>query len=282
MPLQQVKQIKFYVLDKIIVKNRDHGGVVVGAYGEMGSGKTTLLLRLAEQMVMRGEKVIWRGMHSCQWLYSPVPVNLLLPKNAETTLTVMDRIEDKTVGDFAPQELLGQFFDRLSFYTSIESIYSKVKKNYLNAVYFLDIYDWLDFFKLLLLRKDVNWISIFFDEVEDIFPMNPSGEAWTKCEKGSKLIKEFRKNYISLYMASQQPSKIDYRILFNVQFDIYLKGAKVRKGSIVDPELVKTGLKKGEAVIEGDNYEIFTFEKIDKPRYALKISLRAEGDSPSI
>jgi len=267
--LQEEKKTGFDTYSKIIFKNRDHGGITAIAYGIMGSGKTTLLLRLAEKMVDQGEKVIWRGMTSCQWFYSPIPVNLILPRNFNAILTLIDEKRDRKIDEYDARDAVGQLVERVSFYTSIEDVYRKVRKNYLNTVYFLDKYDWLPFFEFLNRRKDVNWISIFLDEVHNIFPSHTSGEDWHRCKDAADYIAEFRKNFISLYIASHDYRDVDHRILFRINFWIYLKGAEPPRWSKVK-NFIKT---RGRGIVEerGGDWQHFKFQEIKRQPYVLKI-----------
>ena len=254
--------MKFDVLKQIIEKDYAYGGTNVLITGSKGAGKTTLMLRLAEKLE-ENEKVIWRGMFSCQWFFSTIPVHLILPTK-NVTVTVIDPAG--SYNDLPPEDVV----EKVSYVNSPEDIYKKLRKGYLNTVYLLDIYEWLDVFDVLLHRKNVDWISILFDEIEDLFPLNPSGEVWRLVEKGAQQIKEFRKNNISLYAATQKISDVDYRILNKINYFVYLRGAKVAKNSIVSQKRVNF-LRHGQGIIESSFFEQFEFENIIRPRKRAKI-----------
>ncbi|MCD6485188.1 MAG: hypothetical protein J7L47_08785 [Candidatus Odinarchaeota archaeon] len=266
------KVLKFEVLKEILEKDFNYGGVITHITGAKGAGKTTLLLRLAENLI-KNEKVLWRGMFSCQWFFSTIPVNLILPKKIKATLIVMDKHASRKA---EPEDVA----DRVSYFTSIKQVYTKTRRKYLNVIYFINILDWLDLFELLIKREDVSWISIIFDEMEDLFPMNPSGSLWKEVERGAQIIKEFRKNYISLYMVSQKISDIDYRITNKVNYRIYLRGAKVPRNSIVDQMNVNF-LEPGRGIIESSYFQHFYYKDIIRPEKRIKIKFYEELESPS-
>lgn len=266
---QKRATIKFDVLSQIIDKDYSYGGVTTLITGAKGAGKTTLMLRLSENLVANGEKIIWRGMSSCQWFFSTIPVHLLLPSK-DVVIAVIDPDGGST--DMKPKEVA----EKVSYIRTIGDIYRKLKKGYLNVLYLLDIYEWLDLFDYLLKRRSVDWVSILFDELEDLFPLNPSGEIWKLVERGAQQIKEFRKNYISLYAATQKISDIDYRILSKINYYIYLRGAKVAKNSIVSQKRVNF-LEPGQGIIESSFFEQFEFENIIRPRKRAKIFFGSEA-----
>jgi len=260
-------EVDFEVLDDILEKDYDHGGVTVLVSGAKGSGKTTLLLRLAENLAKK-DLVIWRGMFSCQWLFSLIPVNLILPCKTKVILIKKqgsERVSPESVAEY------------VSYYSDIHEVYKHVRENALNVIYTLNIYDWIRIFEFLIYRDDVRFVDIMFDEIEDLFPLNPAGEIWNLVEYGARLLKEFRKTYISLYAATQKISDVDYRILNKINYFIYLKGAKTKKNSIVDQRIVNF-LKPGVAIIEGSYYQYFRFNDIARPTVRAKISL---GGTPS-
>ena len=260
-------EVDFKVLDDILKKDYDHGGVTVLVSGAKGSGKTTLLLRLAENLA-RKELVLWRGMFSCQWLFSTIPVNLILPCKTKIILIKKEgseRVSPESIAEY------------VSYYSDTHEVYKHVREKALNVVYTLNIYDWIKIFEFLIYRDDVQFVDVMFDEIEDLFPLNPAGEIWNLVEYGARLLKEFRKTYISLYAATQKVSDVDYRILNKINYFIYLRGAKTRKNSIVEQRIVNF-LNPGVAIIEGSYYQYFRFNDIARPSVRAKISL---GETPS-
>ena len=120
----------------------------------------------------------------------------------------------------------------------------------LNIVY-MPLEMWKEFISKLhkLWNRDA-WLTIIFDEVEELCPPYAQGQDWRINESIAEAIKEYRKCWISFYCATQQPSDVDYRLRNKMMFRIYLKGAKKMSFERFRQELIDN-LKLGEAVVAG-------------------------------
>ena len=176
---------------------------------------------------------------------------------------------------------------KVSYCYEYEDFYAKAEIGKLNVVY-VDNEGWLEFCEILTMRPDIEWISLFMDEIEKFAPANVEGDMWRFNLKFANLIAEFRKNFISLYCAAQDYGDVDYRVTSKMNYRVYLSKARVpRMRSLVFPKTTFY-LKRDEAIIDGGIFTKTKFEKLKHHlRFVVKISpveqvaLEKESYNPS-
>lgn len=250
---------------RLLERSRDHGGVTAIILGPMGSGKTTFMLsKIATPLLERDEYVFWRGLEFCQWTYLP-PERIRLLLSPFSQYDWIDRTTKRPVED------LGDYGLEVSYCYDYEDFYAKAEKGRLNVVY-MDDSGWLEFCRYLTMRPDIEWITLFMDEIEKFAPANVEGDMWRFNLKFANLVAEFRKNYISLYCAAQDYSDVDYRVTYKMNYKVYLRNARVpRTKSIVYPYVTRN-LMKNEAIIDGGGR--FTKTKFEKLKKHLNLVVR--------
>ena len=135
----------------------------------------------------------------------------------------------------------------------------------LNAVYFPFEQErgyWVTFAKFLVERFPARYasayISLFFDEVEDLLPAPEEGTT-KEVRQFLNYLKEFRKVLVSFYCATQQFFDIHWRGLGKLNYRVYLKGGYVSKrDSVIDPSAVQS-LPMGQGLFVGSLFQRITF-----------------------
>jgi len=239
----------------------------------MGSGKTTLLQKLAWGIwqLYPNELIIWRGMFSCQWTNftaMDMPVQLLYMGP-----------EPEAVDPYTGDPIFLTELAELKPCSNIEECLENLRPDRVNVIYIWApdatsfTKSWLDLFEKLVLEPH-GWVSVFFDELEDLVPSGPTGELWALVERAARIIKEFRKRLVSFYAASQVYSDIDYRVFRKFQWQAYLKGARVPRGSRLWQKAVDA-LKTGWLWLVGEGeYTSYPFESVPLGRPVLLVNYK--------
>ena len=240
-------------MPRLLQRSRDHGGVTAIVLGRMGSGKTTFLLSyLVRPLLESGEKLYWRGGPFCQWGYLRVDqVKLLLSPDIEY------RWFDRAKGGPIDLEDLGIEY---SWIYDIQDALWKADRGRLNILYVSDE-GFRDFMEAANERGDIDWISVFHDEIQKLAPSNVGGDQWLKNKRLADAIAETRKNYVSFYCAAQDFADVDYRVRRKMMYRVYLQDARPPRDSLVWRSVPRR-LKPGEAIVEGSYFTKVKFEKL--------------------
>jgi len=248
---------------RLLRRSRDHGGVTA-----IGSGKTTFLLsKLALQLLETREKAIWRGGPFCQWGYLP-PERIKLILSPLYEYTWIDRRRKREVS----LEDLGIEY---SFIYEANDVLWKTEPGKLNVVY-IDDDGFIELLEALNSRSDIDWISVFHDEVQKLAPSNVEGDLWRRNKRLADALAETRKNYVSFYAAAQELADVDYRINRKWMARVYLKGARPPRSSMVYRH-VPLHLNHGEAIIDYGGQFVKTSFKPLKKHLQLVVKLREAG-----
>ena len=196
---------QYHVLEKVLVPQRHIGGRLVFITGEQGSGKTTLMLNWAKICVGRGDVVLWRGLFSGQaFKYYPGDIAVLLSAkyNYQPFRIGLKEYEPLDWSDLGVKDV--------NVFEDFREIEDLALDGVLNVVY-MGRDDWREFLTCLpIIRRYAFWLTIFIDEFENIAPHHPQGEMWKILNRLVDGLAEFRKRYINLVAATQQPVHVYY------------------------------------------------------------------------
>ena len=122
--------------------------------------------------------------------------------------------------------------------------------------------------RLVELKPQHEFLSMFLDESHQIFPQSPRQEHWHLVEWYATTTLDQRRMNISLFAVTHDSTLIDYRVNKRMDYSILMPGAKPDGDSLVWPGLTAS-LEKGEYVIEkkpGIRYGIDKFKRLkDQP-----------------
>lgn len=281
---------------EITLHTNNSGGVTVGIYGSKGSGKTTLMLTLTQIMrcvnpftgEVEPETIYWRGRRTDYWTW--------LPKDRTFVFFHKDDINRVIFKDDLLMEIPKKDLPPIIEYDSCEDLYRKTKKKMINVIYEPSTYEitkdiremirrrgvvsddifrnpkidpvifWFEFANWLVKNKSLDFISIIFDEADEILPQSPAGPRWHLNLWMKDVIKDFRKRNISMFLACHGYQDIDGRIFPKIQYKIYMKGCITPSSSLVNRHAPLL-LSQGKFYIERDAWGMAKFKKIkEQPR----------------
>ena len=263
------------------------GGTTVEIYGSKGSTKTTLMLKIASKLRCESpngvvpEPAIWRGRNVDQWSWYPKlsDVKVFVHKADDVAFydETGEEVEVKVTRYRNAEDLLqklGKFnvvYEPRNYSLSEDLLDLLAKRSTLPKRLMKDIEVdssiwWFEFIAYLLERPDNNFLSIFIDEADEVFPENPSGLRWHLQLWLKDNVKDLRKRNVSLYFSAHSHTDIDSRIRTKMQYRILMKGARVPQGSLIDKK-DPLFLKPGQAYIERDGYGKFSFDPLpERPK----------------
>lgn len=289
-------------LFRSIVKHKDDGNTVF-AFGLLGSGKTTLIRQLMFAITYYNPKTkkyeketaIWRGREHDDWISFPenstvlfIHENDMNEEYGRKTIFLRDDTNEEIPIDELPP---------IKLYHDAEDLYNKIVPKKINIVYEPEDYFvsdkiatiikkkgmgninnfkkftespidpplfWIEFFAFLVENKGNEFISVFFDEIDDLIEAQPAGVRWYLQGLLRNLAKNFRRRRISLYATAHKTSDIGPWMTSKTQCYLYCKGSRPVKDSIVYRTLPLL-LEKGEAIIDYGNFGLISYDKIDSP-----------------
>jgi len=210
-------------------RDPDFGGWLVEINGIMGSGKTSLMLGMLTNILKKNpeETIFWR-----EAVNNPLQISKLGGFEKVQFLSEKNYLLDPY--EFQGKELVISEDINIKYFSGVKDLINKSKHGMVNVVYFKSLYKWADL--IMQLRFDPNWQTIFIDEMEDVTPQratNKGGDnSWSKNEELSGMIKEIRKNRVSLIYNTQiGSSDVDSRIRGKAMMFFYLYGSKYDKSS---------------------------------------------------
>lgn len=289
----------FRLLKEVIRHNNNSGGVTVGIFGSKGSGKTTFLLTLANKIGcynpyvqdsddVEFETIIWRGRDADYWTW--------FDKRRVTLFIHRDDLETIQFKNDLLQTLDANLLPAIKTYTSIKNLYANLVKGGINVVYEPRNYKitpnikkmvqkrgitgddlfktdevdpvifWFEFMYWLVKNKSLDFMTIIFDEADELFPTSPAGARWHLNLWAKDVIKDLRKRNITLIIATHAYTDIDGRIMPKLQYKIYMKGSVTPNTSLVSRQ-APLMLQQGIFYIERDAWGLARFDKIqEQPR----------------
>lgn len=149
---------------------------------------------------------------------------------------------------------------------SLETV-TKAEKERLKDMPVAPVIFWFEFFETLLRERDFGHVTVEIDEAHQMCPAGARGDRWHLNEWfiNNAVIKG-RKNNLTLILATQQQSQLDYRLIVPLANTVYLKGAHIPKSSMIRYKAITGGLKPGLGLIEkrNDRFGPITFPRLEK------------------
>jgi len=219
------------LMERVLSRNQDYGGILGEITGAQGTGKTSVLLSITDRTITKQpeEKIFWR-----EQVNAPIQIfklgldkiNFMIPNNGKIVFRDRDKklehVELSPITYFEPK--------------NYAQVYELAKKGKANLIFFTSPYEWMDF--ITYLREVGEWTNIFIDEMADIAPMGEPGRLYKRIGRFSGTMGAVRRCMMNLFYNSQTVSDVDWRIRKKVMFNIYLPGAISDKKSRVTQKAI--------------------------------------------
>lgn len=125
---------------------------------------------------------------------------------------------------------------------------------------------WYEFVsKVLELKPQHDFLSLFLDEFQEIAPMYSRAEVFHLVGWLVNTTFDQRRMNVSMYVVSHDTTLIDYRIKKRMEYFIYMPGARPDGDNSLVWQTLTAALVKGEYVIEkpGQRYGIDEFDRFE-------------------
>jgi|YelNatPaOPRAMG01_1025707.scaffolds.fasta_scaffold04944_17 hypothetical protein len=201
----------------LLTRSFAHGGVSAYIVGASRTGKTTFMANLANSILRNNpsETIFWRGLFSCQWTYFPLnKVKLLL--SPLTSYAWGDLTKGCTVNI--------EDYVKVAYCYSPEDYLKEAEKGTVNVFHMPK--DLLaDFLQCLNQRYSTDWVSVFFDEIQEVAPENAQGKEWHFVRRLGEQVGQLAKRWVSFYCASQSYTQVSYFIKTHMQYWVFMPKA---------------------------------------------------------
>jgi len=296
-----------------------YGARTVLLVGPQGTGKTTGMIDGAIRFAKKGVVTVWREIDLAQFNRieaTGMPVKVFAHQDDEIKILAIPHGSMK-----------GHPYDvEISRYSTAADLYRQLEKGVVNVVfepsYYIPSYDflidvfttksitksklknsrnfpssafWIEFNFVLSNRTDRQWIAMFLDEIDDIYPATPIGLTWTLIEWGKDQVKHLRKSFVSTWGATQSYANVNWDVSSKFQDLILMKGATkpkrrshVKESWLKDEwfkenvyKLSKKRGTKGWAFIESDaKVGLIQFEALPRVRESLQVIRKLPEGTP--
>lgn len=209
------------IWDTLFARDRDIGGFFTELSGLMGSGKTSLMFTMGDKAIKENpmEICFLREPEGTPSQFSKLKSHYELYRDARYPIKIY---EIKLGEPLIPVDHI-----KIHPFRGIQELLKKVKPSQMNVVYFKPDELWHWAYLLDKLRLDAQWESCYWDESEDLFPLNAAGEFYEANQRFSNSAKQIRKSRVNLTYNSQASSDVDWRLRRKVQAWFYLRGSRV-------------------------------------------------------
>lgn len=257
-----------------------------------------------EHKMVMPETIMWRGRDTDYWYWLDKKRVVLFFH--ETDYKNGIHFKNDYLQDIPESEL-----PKIKTYRSIESLYKNMVKGAINVVYEPRTYKlteniktmikkrggvgdeifksdetdrvvfWFEVMDWLLWNKLLDFLTIIFDEADELFPASPSGIRWHLNLWAKHIMKDLRKRNISMIIATHGYTDIDGRMNTKIQYRFYLRGSITPSSSLINTR-APILLPRGRYYIEGDGWGWVEYDKIEeKPRilvYFKSDNINGSGD----
>jgi len=248
------------ILKRVHVHNPDYGGIFSEATGAPGSAKTSVLLSFAKYTIIHfpKEKIFWRSSYDSPLQFFKIGkdnYNIMIKRGSN----VVFRDRDKKLAHLDLNHTLFDEFDEL---------YEKAKPGKINAVFFGDRLEWLNYIDWS--RGIGEWAHYYIDELGDVAPSFTRGDMWRKVGDFANVLKDVRRCMMNIHTNTQSTKDVDYRVRAKIMLKIFLPGAvvdgttRVRQRAV--DNLMRDPEKGNQAYLDmGGQFGVTRFVDIFKP-----------------
>ena len=120
---------------------------------------------------------------------------------------------------------------------------------------------WFEFMDWMVHNKNPKFMTIIFDEADELLPQSPGGVRWHLNLWAKDVIKDLRRRRISLFMACHGYQDLDGRLKPKIQYKVWMKGSVTMPESLVN-RLAPLLLEPGVYFIERSGWGKAHFPKI--------------------
>jgi len=157
----------------------------------------------------------------------------------------------------------------LNIVIASEEFYDKALPGLVN-VFYMDPNLYVDFFKVLRERGNTEWISVFVDEIQELYPENAPDDLWRRCKAVGDIITHFPKNNVNFYCATQSYALVSYHIKHHMRYWVFMPRTLLPKNLNLRVEQHKVdALPVGHCIVEG----LEGFREVSYPKLKLNLSL---------
>lgn len=211
-------------VDNPLLVRDDKGGKIALLTGIPGSGKTTLMIHLAKRILFYHprELVYYRFNDGCQWVFAePSECVFLLQGLPDKKYVFVNKKKEKP---FNPEDL----GIKVRYCYEPRDMLLKAEHGKINFFFHYDKQFFVDFCDVLIKKWDDRWVSIFYDEAQQLMPFNMSGEEYDLIVRDfiEGKIASFRSNKISFIAACHDYAlNLHWSYRSKVQYYVLLTGA---------------------------------------------------------
>ena len=195
--------------------------------GPKGKGKTLLLQHMARDAFRKGEKVIWASRDVDTWSVfgtaSPgIPINLIV----QGTSVEVDHVPMRK-GAPPLQRVLTTTCD------SPEDAFEACVPEAINVIVTCGLSPeqqaawWTLFYHAMKERRTMEWISVFLDEVDQLFPEGAREDYWHITRQFAHIFATTRKKNINTRMSAHGYTNLYSEIRDKISFFGYVSGGRV-------------------------------------------------------
>jgi len=236
-----------HLMERVLSRNQDYGGILGEVTGAQGTAKTSVLLSLTDRTIKRNpdEKIFWREQTNAPIQIFKLgldKINFMVPDNRRVIFRDRDnKLEEMEISPIT-------YFKTDDY----RDLYEKAERGKANLVFFDSVYKWMDF--MTYLKEVGEWVNIFIDEMADICPSVNSGQLFTDIRDFAGVMGAVRRCMMNCFYNTQTAQDIDWKIRKKVMLNIFLPGAIADKKSRVTQKaidnLIKDPINGNEAYLD--------------------------------
>lgn len=224
--------------------------VIMGGYG---AGKTVLMQRIAREKFSLGGTVILRSKRKDTWqvFANTHEINIIAQRPQGEIHFDVQIISGK-------KEPNPDTFE-VSYCDGPDQAVKMLRSDAINIIitsnmrYMSEIAWWALFVNFLSRTKRTEFISLFIDELHELFPGTLESDKFHFVTPFKEAVDNFRKSMVNFYFSTHNKGKLFYEIFSLAEYKVWMRGAEVmKKGSRIKSQGVIDSLGRGQAILEYD------------------------------